>query len=651
MLRRGGDGTGAETVMADDKRKRKPGARRPKGARGAAKRPGASSAGDATEATPAKSAKGAKAAKQPQGATKDPRSDYEKLQDDLRRNMLRSIITEPLLGRIHSEPNGTFDVIISLNELYKGGLEGALDAVRQRAAEWKVQGYQAISNYVFAHLTGEQIKTLAVESQKLNMLNKRDEAVVYRIWEDADISVSLTRSLTTVKADAAQRSFHAVGEGIVWAVLDSGIDGTHVHFEAKTTLHGRIDTLAIRAPVEHRDYTPDGAAALAGEGDAASGEAASGAAPSDRPGRSTALTDRLGHGSHVAGIIGGFWTSDVPGGEHVVGTEVRDETADAGSEGIKAIHAREPLTSISGVAPLCRLVSLKVIADVTRDKTYRQRKGQGKVSWVLRAIDDIQRWNQNGKRILVHGVNMSLGYEFDPRWFGCGQSPLCAEVNRLVKSGVCVVVSAGNSGYSSYISGSGKELNSYNAQSITDPGNAEFAITVGSTHRDMPHTYGVSYFSSRGPTGDGRRKPDLLAPGERIRSCAAGDEQDRYGVQLPIDAPDTGVITGSEGPGNLAPSAVEETDTAASAAATATAAPPRRAPENGKVLYCEQTGTSMAAPHVSGAIAAFLSVRTEFIGQPERVKALFLANAIDLGREPSFQGNGLLDLMKVLQAV
>ena len=81
------------------------------------------------------------------------------------------------------------------------------------------------------------------------------------------------------------------------------------------------------------------------------------------------------------------------------------------------------------------------------------------------------------------------------------------------------MVSAGNSGYSSYISGSGKEESSYNALSITDPGNADLAITVGSTHRDMPHTYGVSYFSSKGPTGDGRRKPDLIAPGERILSC------------------------------------------------------------------------------------------------------------------------------------
>ena len=69
------------------------------------------------------------------------------------------------------------------------------------------------------------------------------------------------------------------------------------------------------------------------------------------------------------------------------------------------------------------------------------------------------------------------------------------------------------------------------------------------------------------------------------------------------------------------------------------------------VLYCEQSGTSMAAPHVSGAIAAFLSVRSEFIGQPERVKKLFVANAIDLGRERAVPGAGLLDLMKVLQSV
>jgi subtilisin family serine protease len=554
-------------------------------------------------------------------------------QKDLRRNMLRSIVTEPLLSRINENPNRLFDVIIALNELYQGGLAGALQKAQERAAEWGVKKYSSVSNYLFARLTADQIRKLAVETQELNAANRRNEAVVYRIWEDSDIGVTLTRSLTTVKADAAQRSFHALGEGIVWAVLDSGIDGEHVHFAKKQTIHGTIDTLGIRAPLEHRDYTPDGEAQLA---------AASGAAAGERRGVPSALTDRLGHGSHVGGIIAGHWTTEVQDGLMVVGTEVHDERAGPND---KPLYSRESLTSISGVAPLSKLVSLKVIADVTRSDDYKQTRGQGKVSWILRAIDDIQQWNQNGRRLLIHGVNMSVGYEFDPRWFACGQSPLCAEVNRLVKSGVSVVVSAGNSGYSSYISGSGVEQNSYNSLSITDPGNAELAITVGSTHRDMPHTYGVSYFSSRGPTGDGRRKPDLLAPGERIRSCAAGREQDRYGVEpiLPV-APVSEDLVEPEPPGTKA-HAVE------SLAKAAPPVVPDRAPENGKVLYCEQTGTSMAAPHVSGAVAGFLSVRTEFIGQPERVKELFLNSAIDLGRDPAFQGRGLLDLMKVLQAV
>jgi hypothetical protein len=59
----------------------------------------------------------------------------------------------------------------------------------------------------------------------------------------------------------------------------------------------------------------------------------------------------------------------------------------------------------------------------------------------------------------------------------------------------------------------------------------------------------------------------------------------------------------------------------------------------------------MAAPHVSGAIAAFLSIRREFIGQPEVVKDIFLSNATDLKRERTFQGHGLLDLLRAIQAV
>ena len=65
----------------------------------------------------------------------------------------------------------------------------------------------------------------------------------------------------------------------------------------------------------------------------------------------------------------------------------------------------------------------------------------------------------------------------------------------------------------------------------------------------------------------------------------------------------------------------------------------------------ESSGTSMAAPHVSGVIAAFLSIRREFIGRPERVKHIFTSTATDLGRVRDFQGHGLVDAMRAIQSV
>jgi len=47
----------------------------------------------------------------------------------------------------------------------------------------------------------------------------------------------------------------------------------------------------------------------------------------------------------------------------------------------------------------------------------------------------------------------------------------------------------------------------------------------------------------------------------------------------------------------------------------------------------------MAAPHVSGTIAAFLSIRREFIQRPDEVKRIFLESATPLGdRERYFKG-------------
>jgi len=159
-----------------------------------------------------------------------------------------------------------------------------------------------------------------------------------------------------------------------------------------------------------------------------------------------------------------------------------------------------------------------------------------------------------------------------------------------------VVLAAGNEGFA-VLQTLGGTVDANMDLSIGDPANLEEAIAVGSIHKENPHTYGVSYFSSRGPTADGRQKPDLVAPGERVLSC-------RY------------IVTKKA-------ASVED-------------------------LYVEMSGTSMAAPHVSGIIAAYLSVRREFIGDPDRVKEILLDNCTDLRRDRPQQGAGMPNLVKML---
>ena len=79
--------------------------------------------------------------------------------------------------------------------------------------------------------------------------------------------------------------------------------------------------------------------------------------------------------------------------------------------------------------------------------------------------------------------------------------------------------------------------------------------------------------------------------------------------------------------------------------------PPGATDQKYLLTYAEQSGTSMAAPHVSGVIAAFLSARPEFIGRPDQVKSMLTHSATDLGRERYAQGAGLVDLMRMLANV
>jgi hypothetical protein len=471
-----------------------------------------------------------------------------------------------------------FEIIIDLNLEHRGGRSVARSWVVENIEKAKTESgvrdsgqgvhmekNQPDSQYLFARLEGRAIRRLveldiAAAQQEAEELRTKaqNEAVrnqidsskcrsIFHIWPDFDVSACINKSIATVKCDAAQNSFSAMGGDITWAVMDSGINGRHHHFAT----HGNVDMNSTL----HKDFTVDG---------------------------SDPFDDENGHGTHVAGIIAGEWRDDPK--PLAISRYLKTNTDD-----VELLETR--LDGISGMAPRCKLVSLRVL----------DAGGKGSVSNIIAAIDHVQEINGYGRHLIIHGVNMSLGYTFEPEWFACGQSPLCAEVDRLVKTGVVVVVAAGNTGYGTLKSTIGATTAGM-ALTINDPGNSDLAITVGSTHRDMPHVYGVSYFSSKGPTGDGRLKPDLVAPGEKIISCAAGALMKDAAKGKPCD-------------------------------------------------YVETSGTSMAAPHVSGAIAAFLSVRREFIGNAERVKEIFVSTSTDLRRDRYFQGAGLVDLMRAIQSV
>jgi serine protease AprX len=509
---------------------------------------------------------------------RDPRKDHF----NLGRATVPPALHDPaqrLAWQLPAEDDKPGPYMIELNLLYGKGVQKAAEAFEQLYSEIlgsAAQERPAIpisKTYFRCNISVKEWKALIRKDEEKGDSHER---VIYKIWPDFPLNPLIEHSVATVKADAAFRSFAATGEGVCWAVIDSGVDLNHIHFghaeknrQFKTLLDPSVRDL-------HRDFTLDDPQPIS-------------------PEANTALTDGFGHGTHVAGIIaGGLDNSLEPGKDFIVFENVF-ESDPSGSNRQTSLKPRAVASpaALRGVAPQCKLVSLKVL-----DST-----GNGRTSNIMRALQYIREdVNGDPKFLRIHGVNLSLGYEFDAEMFACGQSPLCVEVDRLVRSGVVVVVAAGNTGYAS-IQTRQRITKIGIPSTINDPGNSTLAITVGATHRDAPHTYGVSYFSSKGPTGDGRIKPDLVAPGERITSCAAGKKLERLALS-----------------GNAS-------------------------------AYLDDSGTSMAAPHVSGAIAAFLSIRREFFQRPEEIKRIFLESATPLGRERYFEGRGLVDLMRAIQAV
>ena len=175
-------------------------------------------------------------------------------------------------------------------------------------------------------------------------------------------------------------------------------------------------------------------------------------------GRSAAYDDE-GHGTHVAATIAG--------------------DGDARADGL-----------YRGVAPAAALVGLKVLA----------ADGSGSMDAVVAAID----WAvQNKDTYGIEAINLSLGAS------GCsdGTDATSRAVNNASAAGLVVAAAAGNEGPGTCTIGS--------------PGAAANALTVGAMADTSGTGFAQASFSSRGPTADGRIKPDVSAPGVAITSAAA----------------------------------------------------------------------------------------------------------------------------------
>jgi hypothetical protein len=406
---------------------------------------------------------------------------------------------------------------------------------------------------------------------------------VWQISLNRSATPALTRSIPAVKADAARSLFSVNCNEIGWAVVDSGIDGSHAAFKDASGTKSRIKRSfdfskfrkvlslsnlkpGIRKANLEELLKPEYLLKRSEESDAdndlkaLAADAMSGRSihwelvekfveikPDARP---------LGnHGTHVAGIIG----ASRQNAEKAAGKN--DDHAD-------------------GMCPDIGLYDFRVLAPELKDTEFA----------IMGALQYIRYMNERNRFIAIHGANLSLSIRHDVRNFACGRTPVCEECERLVESGVVVVAAAGNHGYQNFETKEGI-YEGYAAFSITDPGNSDGVITVGATHRYWPHTYGVSFFSSRGPTGDGRMKPDLVAPGERIRAPMPGG------------------------------------------------------------TWGDLDGTSMAAPHVSGAAAMLMARYSELIGRPRQIKQVLCESATNLDRERSFQGHGMLDVLRAFQSI
>ena len=257
--------------------------------------------------------------------------------------------------------------------------------------------------------------------------------------------------------------------------------------------------------------------------------------------------------------------------------------------GIIAGNGYDSAGARRGIAPGASLVVLRVLDDA----------GDGHISDVIAAIDyAVEHRAEFNIRVINLSVASGVYESFTT-------DPLTVAARRAVEAGIVVVTAAGNHGQTS--------RGTAQHGGITSPGNAPWVLTVGATDHRMTAARGddiMAGFSSRGPTlFDRAMKPDLVAPGVAIESLADANSTI---YSLHPEARLWGTVN------------------------------------TGTAPYVSLTGTSMAAPVVTGTIALMLEANAALT--PNLVKALLHYTAETKTRFPrTAQGAGFLNARGAVQ--
>lgn len=330
--------------------------------------------------------------------------------------------------------------------------------------------------------------------------------------ESAVVYISLDRKMTltsnpsteefstAIEADLAASQYALTGSGVGVAVIDSGI-------AAHADLNNGNGTSRV---VYSQSF-------VAGD---------------------TTTADKFGHGTHVAGLIGGSGASSGTG------------------NGYAANYA--------GMAPGVNLINLRVL----------DQNGAGTDSQVVAAIQQAIALKSTYN---IRVINMSLGR---PVFESYTLDPVDQAVEAAWQAGIVVVCAAGNNGRFLPTNGFG---------TIGVPANDPSVLTVGATMTEQTNTRvddKIASYSSKGPTAvDHIVKPDLVAPGNaQVSLRVAGSTLDTTFPQYEVS------------------------------------------PSNGNASkYFVLSGTSMATPVVSGAVALILQQNPSMT--PDQVKARLMKTA------------------------